>query len=377
MDDGSISPCPICMKGKYTENALIQHLLDKHPEFPGTRKLNSEYQFPTVCSLCGAKILTGVAMMTHYDFKHPDQYQQFKAHLGFDFKNPDSSFCSGDAIEILSKFPAIPVHFIQINQDMYTTINSLIKSSPILFATLQICQFLVMCCTQAILILDSKSPRLGEYIDQYINKKVPIISLTTPNETKTLADKNIHIATNISSSPFSCQEYIEFIREYGPPLTKFPPPKIDMTNLPSKNDIKEHLISIALAYFYLQDVKFFPQVKASKKAEAVGQFACPCCQVVTNNIVSLYRHLYRIHPMTSAIMNQYKLSNQPKGVFICDQCHFRDIHSFDDLIIHVFNEHREELLAKTLRQLESRIQDRKQNPQLYDFIQNELAILRC
>ena len=84
-DIDKIFQCPICIKGKYKENSLIQHLIDKHPDFPASKKLRNEYQFPMVCSLCTQKITTPVAFMTHYKTYHPKEYITLKIDLGFDF----------------------------------------------------------------------------------------------------------------------------------------------------------------------------------------------------------------------------------------------------------------------------------------------------
>lgn len=372
--------CPVCVKGKYKENSLIQHLIDKHPDFPASKKIRNEYQFPCTCPLCSQKITTPVALMTHYSVNHPRDFQSLKLLLGFDFYNTESTFNSSETLDIIPNLDPTPVYILPDNQQFFETLNRLISKSPIMHSTLTTSDILVVCCAEGIILMDLKTKNLGAYFNKYINGKVPIIEFNTPKESQNLlSNYNISIPTNVKTDPFICQNYTQFVRAYGPPISSGEEKKIDISKSISKIDLRLALINIAVAFYYLKSLGFFPNSQTSKPASQTSNstiIKCPCCDVTAAKIVQMYRHLFRQHPFPAMIMNQYKMADQPKGTFICEACHEQNIDNFDELIVHVYENHRKELLYKTLNYLRSHKEIPKQFPDLEKFIDSEYCKIK-
>ena len=374
-DDEKTFQCPVCVKGKYKENSLIQHLIDKHPDYPASKKIKSDYKFPYSCPHCSQKITTPVALMTHYSVYHAREYQALKVLLGFDFYNTESTFKSSEALDIIPNLDPVKVYILKNGSNFWNDLNRLTSNSPLMHSTIKTSNIFVVCCIEGIILMDVMIQGLGEYFNQYAVGKVPIIEYNTPNESQTLYSKyGISIPTNVKTDPFICQNYTQYVRAYGPPISTNEDKPIDINKNISKIDLRLALINIAIAYHYLRSLGFFPYTDSSKQKhqeQSQNILKCPCCDVTASNIVSLYRHLYRQHPFPAMIMNQYKMADQPKGRFVCEECHEQDLQSFDELSIHVYNNHRPQLLKKTLVYIESHRDIQKQFPELENFIRSE------
>lgn len=380
-DNDKTYPCPICTKGKYKECPLIQHLIDKHPDFPASKKIRNEYQFPITCPLCAQKITTPIAFITHYKIYHPKEFVTLKIELGFDFDSDDSTFKSGESLLIVSKLSPTPIFILQNDEKLFQSLHQLINKSPIMHSILKPSNLLVICCIKGIILIDLNTSGLGAYFQKCVVNQQQIIEFNTPNDSLFLKENyGIILTTNIVTDPFICQNYTLFVREYGPSISSNENKQIDITKTINKTDLKLNLINITLAYYYLISINYFPMnqtmnIEPQKKTQ--NTFKCPCCDISASNIIFIYRHLFRLHPFPTLIMNQYKMPEQPKGKFICETCHEQNLSSFDDLIIHVFENHRKELLMKTISYMESHKEIRKNNPELETFIRNEYKKINC
>lgn len=374
-DDEKTFQCPVCVKGKYKENSLIQHLIDKHPDYPASKKIRNDYQFPFTCPLCSQKITTPVALMTHYNVYHPHEFQSLKILLGFDFFNPESTFESSEAIQIIPNLDPVHVYILPDNDQFYSKFHPLVANSPVMHSTLKSSNIFVLCCNAGIILMDIMTKGLGEYFRHYLIGKAPIIEFNTPNESKVLSGYGIEMKTNVMTDPFICQNYTQFVRAYGPPVSTNEDKQIDINKSISKIDLRLALINIAIAYHYLKTIGFFPpsdnKSQTASQTQTKSVLKCPCCEVTASNKISLYRHLFRQHPFPAMIMNQYKMADQPKGKFICEACHEDNLNSFDDLSIHVYNQHLKQLLDKTLRYIHGHKDIQRQLPDLEPFIQSE------
>lgn len=375
-DDDKTFQCPICVKGKYKECSLIQHLIDKHPDFPASKKIRNEYHFPLSCPLCAQKITTPVAFMTHYKQYHQNEFRSLKIALGFDFENKDSIFKSSDQLDIIPNLSPTPVFILHDDDKLFQTLFNLTNKSPIMHSILKSSNILIICCISGIILLDLNTKGLNEYLQNYIKNQVPVIEFNTPNETHLLQTKyGISLPTNVKTDPFICQNYTKFVRAYGPCISSNEDVKIDITKNISKVDLRLSLMNIAIAYHYLISLQFFP---VSSNTNSTQDFIkCPCCDLTASNTVSLYRHLFRQHAFPAMIMNQYKMAEQPKGKFICESCHEQNLTSYDDLIIHVFENHRKELLLKTVNYIDTHPEISKNNPELDGFIKLEYKKISC
>ena len=248
-------------------------------------------------------------------------------------------------------------------------------------STLLSSNLLVVCCIKGIILIDLSTKGLGEYFQKYVKDQQPIINFNTPNDSQFLFSKyGISLPTNIVSDPFICQNYTKFVRSFGPSISESEKKQIDITKCILKNDLKLVLMNIAIAYYYLISVNFFPISSNTDKSSHKSikeSFKCPCCDVKSPNIIFIYRHLFRQHPFPAMIMNQYKMPEQPKGKFVCEVCHEQNLSSFDDLSIHVYNNHKKELLMKTLAYIESHPEIKDNNPELESFIRSEYKDISC
>lgn len=371
--------CPICVKGKYKESSLIQHLLDKHPDFPATKKIRNDYQFPMACPLCSQKIPTAVALMTHYKLYHLQEYQSLKILLGFDFLNVESKFNSSEKLDIIPNMDPISVYILQNDEKTFQVLNNLISKSPIMHSVLQTSDIMVIGCSKGIILIDLRIKGLGQFFDQCVKGKQPTIEFNTPKESQyLLSEFGISLPTNIKTDPFICQNYTQFVRAFGPKVSNDENVKIDINKSISRIDLRFALINIAIAYHYLIMIGFYPSCeKIIKKSNDENSIKCPCCDLIASNIVSIYRHLFRVHPFPAMIMNKYKMAEQSKGVFICDFCHETNLSNFDDLIIHVYQNHRCDLLKKTLDYIDAHQDIKEKTPDLEPFIRSEYKKIVC
>ncbi|OHT03103.1 hypothetical protein TRFO_06741 [Tritrichomonas foetus] len=369
-------PCPICIRGKYKENALIQHLIDKHPDYPASKNINTNYTFPRTCGVCSQKLSTPVAMMTHYSQYHTREYENLKTILGFDFANPNVEFDQSQPLDIIYNLPPIQVNIIRNDQDFFPKLSKYIENSPIMYSILQKSNLLIICSSIGINLMDLRTPNLGIFLTKICVNQVPIIAFLNPAEAEYLKQMNICLSTNILDDPFSCTKFPLFVRTFAPPISQNEDDMIDITKKILKTDLRKCLINIAIAYAYLSAVGYFPRVQniqeQQKKARKETTVKCPCCDTSSMDMLSTYRHLFRMHQFPQSIMNQFKLADQPKGVFVCDKCHEKNIRNFDDLMVHVYNHHRCDLLQKTLIQMKLNPGYVKEYPELMLFLEKEL-----
>ena len=296
-------PCPYCSKTKYKEPvALLQHILDAHPDEEIPKQLHSRYRFPCKCEHCNCSMQSAIALLGHYASVHREAADRLYDFL---FSNT-APRAGGDHVEVIT--------------DRDT--EGLQIAERVLEGEMSVC--LVPEQGQTTIIT-------GRGICRFTDAGIHAANIYNILKTKAHIIVFGSIESQDSIAALLGKEAEDFV---GPDWF------LSM-------DFITH-ISVSVdrdPYRMLQTYLISKQFYGTGRQK----FACPVCNQEYEDRLGVYRCLFKKHPFPQYVMGQFKTDSHEKNKFICCKCHI-DAGDYDRLIQHVYDRHREVLINRVLKE---------------------------
>ena len=318
-------PCPYCSKTKYKEPvALLQHILDAHPDDEIPKRLQSRYKFPCKCEHCNCSMASAIALLGHYASLHREAANKL---YDFCFSNTAPP-AGGGHVELISDRDIEGLTVAERCLDGETNVCLVPEQGQITIITGKgICRF-------------STAGIHATNIYNLLSVKDVIVygSLASEDSIAQLLGKDPDTDL-VSPYLFLSMDFITHV------------------SVSTERDPYRKLQT------YLISKEFFGHRP---------QRQCPMCDQEFDDMLGVYRCLFKKHTFPQYVMGQFKTDSHTKNDFVCSKCHI-SCGDYDGLIKHVYEQHKDILLSRVLKECdEKKDLDYAIATKLRSFIEREI-----
>jgi hypothetical protein len=322
--------CPECSKSNFHDyGGLLQHLMSKHADSPSAVRLRGHYSYPRICDDCPAKIESAIAHVTHCAALHHTTLARLVGLALAANVGTEPSIAGMAPIYELA----------DSDETSLEVVRPLAQASRICYFPNAVMRSITLIAPTGIATFSLANAAIGAI--QRLLWPIPFVIFGD------ISAQDVILATNFGDSKIMFSAGV------------FATDKLITWVLGHETDCLARLL-----HGYLAHIGFF---------EDVPHFACCICLREFPTRVDVYRELYRAHsPFPAFIINRMKLPNTAFKSFVCIACR-EQCSSYDNLIIHVFEAHRRDLLEETQRDV--KLAGEQQAPALEAWVDAEIAQL--
>jgi hypothetical protein len=296
-----VPSCPVCGNNKLKSfQALLQHLVQSHPDGEEVQRMLRAFRYPHRCKDCLKLMDSLTAHILHAKSLHPESFTEL-VDLAMGKKTPDKGLVLGTQQRTETYYEEDPsrICLYAVGEPPMVDLTLISMDGPMRVGNWDMLRETLR--TGARLLIFGKAKARDWLLDSLSDVVNPDI---------------------ISNDVFTTVEFLDAIR------------------LSRRRDYAEILFD------YLSSIHFFETPAEVPEPT----FVCPICRKEFMTEMDLYRCLFRTHtPFPHFVMNKHKASEALQGEFHCIRCG-ENAGSFDGLIQHVYRRHRRQLLEMTKKE---------------------------